>query len=109
MEGVFVPLGFFAMVVAIVYLRQRKLERFLIIEKGLDPAMFETHRPFNTRSLKWGIMLVGLGLGMLIANILARTVYFRVEEAYFSMLFLFGGSSLLIYYFIDRRRKNGIM
>lgn len=105
MEGVFVPLGFFAMVVAIVYLRQQKHERLLLIEKGMDPKSFD--RPLHpTRSLKWGIVLLGLGLGMLIANAMARTVYFKPEEAYFAMLFLFGGASLLLFYFIDFRRKR---
>lgn len=105
MEGVFVPLGFFAMVVAIVYLRQQRRERLLMIEKGMDPKSF--NYPLHpTRSLKWGIMLVGLGLGMLIANALARTDYFKPEEAYFAMLFLFGGASLLLFYFIDHKRKK---
>jgi hypothetical protein len=107
MEGVFVPLGFFAMIVAIIYLRQRKHERHLLIEKGIDANTLETPKS-PMQSLKWGILLVGLGLGMLIANGLARTVYFRPEEAYFSMLFLFGGASLLIYHFLDRKQKKEI-
>lgn len=107
MEGVFVPLGFFAMIVAIVYLRQRRQERFLMIEKGIDAKMLDVPKS-SSHSLKWGILLVGLGLGMLIANALARTVYFRVEEAYFAMLFLFGGISLLLFYFLDRKQKKAI-
>lgn len=104
MEGVFVPLGFFAMIVAIVYLRQRRRERLLLIEKGMDAKSLETPAsPLVT--LKWGIVLVALGLGMLIANALARTVYFRTEEAYFAMLFLFGGTSLLIFHFMARKHK----
>jgi len=105
MEGVFVPLGFFAMIVAIVYLRQRRRERLLLIERGMDAKMLETPT-LPLQSLKWGIVLVGLGIGMLIANALARTVYFRTEEAYFAMLFLFGGASLLIFHFIGRKQKN---
>jgi len=105
MEGSLIPLGFFAMVLAIVYLRQQRRERLLMIEKGMDPKNFETTL-HPTRSLKWGIVLVGLGLGMLIANVLARTEYFKQEEAYFTMLFLFGGASLLLFYFIDYRRRK---
>jgi hypothetical protein len=105
MEGVFVPLGFFAMIVALVYLRQRRRERLLLIEKGMDAKSLETPvSPLVT--LKWGIVLAALGLGMLIANALARTVYFRTEEAYFAMLFLFGGASLLIFHFIARKQKT---
>ncbi len=107
MEGVFVPLGFFAMVVAIVYLRQRKQERLVMMQKGIDARFFETTK-HSMQSLKWGIVLVALGLGMLTAKVLSKTQYFfpRTEEAYFSMLFLFGGVSLLIFHFIDRRRRE---
>jgi hypothetical protein len=107
MEGVFVPLGFFAMVVAIVYLRQRKQERLVMMQKGIDARFFETAK-HSMQSLKWGIVLVALGLGMLTAKVLSKTQYFfpRTEEAYFSMLFLFGGVSLLIFHFIDRRRHD---
>lgn len=105
MSDVFVPLGFFAMIVALVYLRQRNRERLRLIEKGMDAKSFEM--PVSPiRSLKWGIILVGLGVGMLIANALARTVYFSTEEAYFAMLFLFGGAGLLIFHFIAGKQKN---
>ncbi len=106
MEGIFVPLGAFAMVVAIVYLRQRKSERLLMIEKGVDPKIFESPK-LSAVNLKWGILLVGLGIGLMIANALSRTIFFRKEEAYFAMLFLFGGISLLLFHFIDwKKRKN---
>jgi CBS domain containing-hemolysin-like protein len=105
MEGVFVPLGFFATVVAIVYLRQRRRERLLLIEKGMDVKMLESTPASPLYTLKWGIVLVGLGIGMLIANALARTPHFKTEEAYFAMLFLFGGASLLIFHFIGKKQE----
>lgn len=105
MEGVIVPLGVFAMVVALVYLRQRKHERIFMIEKGVDPKIFESQKT-SLQNLKWGILLTGLGIGILIANILSRTPYFRQEEAYFAMLFLFGGISLLLFHYIDWKRKK---
>ncbi len=106
MEGILVPLGAFAMVVAIVYLRQRKAERVLMIERGVDPKIFETRKQ-PMQNLKWGILLVGLGSGLIIANALSHTVYFTKEEAYFAMLFLFGGVSLLVFHYIDwKKRKN---
>jgi hypothetical protein len=107
MEGVFVPLGFFAMIVAIVYLRQRRQERMKMMEKGIDARFFETSKP-SMQSLKWGIVLVALGVGMLTAKFLTATGLFfiRSEEAYFSMLFLFGGASLLIFHYIDLKNRK---
>lgn len=101
MTEVIIPLSVFAMIVAIVYLNVRKRERLALIEKGLNANMFEARRSLNP-ALKWGIILVALGLGLIMARISIQYGGFDREEAYFAMLFLFGGAGLLIYYFIER-------
>jgi hypothetical protein len=102
MTEIFVPLGLFGMVVAIVYLVNRKRERLALIEKGADASIFRENKTDNP-SLKWGILLVMLGIAMILANILVYTGSMEEESAYLSMLFLFGGSGLLIYYFLARK------
>ena len=97
----------FGSIVAMVYLGVRKKERMALMEKGLDASMFQTSKNKNAQSLKYGILLIGIALGILMGKILASTEAFRFEEeaAYFSMIFLFGGLGLVIYHFMAKRMK----
>jgi len=61
----------FAMIFGIVYIRSR--ENMAMIEKGLNPRLKDTSpRPFL--NLKWGLLLMGSGAGLLLAYIVDRTV-----------------------------------
>ena len=104
---ILVPLGFFAMILAIVYLSIRKKERMALIEKGADASAFVTKSTGNN-AMKWGLLLVGLGLGLLVGSWLSQTAAFDGQEevAHFAMLFLFGGIALVISYFIGKRDEE---
>lgn len=102
MEEIFVPLSFFGAVVAIIYLNIRKKERMALLQFGKDASVFRTTRSTNP-SLKYGLLLVFLGVALLIANYMATNGIMQEEPAYFSMLSLGAGLSLLIYYFLDRK------
>jgi hypothetical protein len=106
MEGIFVPISLFAMVLGIVYLVIRKRERLALLEKGVDASVFGQNKHSNA-TLKWGLFLIGVGIGLLIAQALVRADAMDVEAAYFSMIFLFGGIALVISYFLDRKRRMG--
>jgi amino acid transporter len=103
----------FGAIVAIVYLGNRKKERMAMLEKGVDPSIFLNSVKNGSQSLKYGILLIGLGLGILVGKFLTYTEAFRNEKeaAYFSAIFLFGGAALVFFYFMDKRRsgaqKNG--
>jgi len=106
MEGIFVPISFFASIVLIlyVYFTNRNRERLALIEKGADATLFKTSsKPFPT--LKIGMFLVGIGLGILMGNIVAKTTALEQEVAYFSMILLFGGFSLIAFYLIEKSKK----
>ncbi len=94
----------FGSVVMLVYLNIRKKERMSLIEKGADASIF-AQKPESSPSLKWGIFLTGLAIGLLFGNLLEAYTTMRHEVAYFSMIFLFGGLGLIIYYFIEKKRK----
>lgn len=98
----------FGSILAIVYLSIRRKERMAMMEKGVDAAMFVTPHKNTAYSLKYGIMLIGVALGILIGKILATTEAFMYEEeaAYFSMIFLFGGLGLVIYYFLSKKMNR---
>ncbi|MCK5839594.1 MAG: hypothetical protein KAG99_07085 [Bacteroidales bacterium] len=105
--GIIIPISFFALVLGIVYLTIRKKERMVMIEKGVDPSIFVT-KTWEFPSLKWGMFLIGLGVGLIIANLLVNNYIMNEEAAYFSMIFLFGGIALVISYFVGKNlSKNG--
>jgi len=107
MEGILVPLGFFASIVLIlyVYYTNRNKERMALIEKGADASLFKTSsKPFPT--LKIGMFLVGIGLGILFGDILAKLTTLNQEVAMFSMILLFGGMSLIVYYLYENSKKG---
>ena len=99
----------FGSIVAIVYIGTRRKERMAMLEKGVDASVFFSKKTSsNEYSLKYGLLLIGLALGILVGNLLAISVPFAEAEeaAYFSMIFLFGGLALLINYFIARKMFN---
>jgi hypothetical protein len=105
MVEIFIPLAFFASIVLIVYIyyTNRHKERMALIEKGLDAGIFRSSRPVSLLTFKIGFFFIGLGIGILIGNIIAATTTLEEEVAYFSMLFLFGGASLIVYHLMEKK------
>jgi hypothetical protein len=104
MEGILVSLGFFAMVYGIVRLGIRKKERLMLIQAGLDPATFDKSEKTSLSTVKLGMLLVAVGLGILIANIIVRFGVMDRDATVFSLVFLFGGISLLVSYFLEKKQ-----
>jgi hypothetical protein len=108
MEAEFlVPMSMFAMIYGIVYIVVRKKERLALIEKGIDASIFKVKRRVSA-DLKWGMLFVGIGLGILLGKILAAYSVLGEEASMFSMICLLGGFSLMIYHFVERNleKKN---
>lgn len=105
MEGIIIPMSFFAFILGLVYLQSRKKERMAMIERGMDVSSLENKKPTKVSyaSLKYGMLLVGVGFGLLIANVMVNNRIMEEEVAYFSLTFLFGGIALVANYFISRR------
>ena len=100
-----IPVAFFAMIYGIVYLFVRKKERLALIQKGADATIFETNKN-QPSSLKWGLLLVGIGIGILLGKVL--TVYTTLDEepAFFSMICRFGGLGLIINHLLSRKYEQ---
>jgi hypothetical protein len=97
-----IPMSFFAMIFGIVYILVRKKERMLLIQRGADASVFENKRN-KTSNLKWGLLFLGIGTGILLGRIFAAYTCLGEEASYFSLICLFGGLSLVIYHFITWR------
>ncbi|HZH70967.1 MAG TPA: DUF6249 domain-containing protein [Mariniphaga sp.] len=102
MEGIFVPIGFFLALFAILYVywTTRSKERLALIDKGADATIFKS-RPSKYALLKWGIFLIGAAVGVITGYALSTVI--NEVVAFFSMIFLFGGIGLIVAYFITRK------
>jgi hypothetical protein len=105
--GILIPISAFAMVLGIVYLSYRKKERMALIQSGRDSSIFGQDRQCYS-TLKWGLLLFGVGLGLLLAEALARYDILSPEVAYFSMAFIFGGAALIIDFLIEKFRNQDL-
>lgn len=98
-----ITLGAFIMV---VYLRKYKnIERMAMIDKGLSPDLFREAETAAGGPLRWGLLLIGSGLGLLMGYWLDYS-FDMAEVAYFSMLLIFGGAGLAIAYVIESKRNK---
>jgi hypothetical protein len=101
--AILVPLGFFAMIFGIVYLHKR--ERMAMIERGMDPRRYKSQSaPYQ--NLKWGLLLIGAGLGLFLAFVFDRTVYEQSDDneaIYFGLIAIFGGLGLFMSYRIEKK------
>lgn len=107
LEDILVPLIVFSTGFGIVYLflTTRNKERMALIEKGADAKMFNTGKKLNWKNfaLSVGMLAVGIGLGTILAAVLESTTKIDKEVIYPSMIFLFAGISLILYFFLARK------
>ncbi len=114
METLIAFIALFATVFGIMYLHYttRNKERMALIEKGADASLFNTGKEgkpsysWGKVTLKIGMLLMGIGLGIIAGAICESAGLFPEEETgYFSMIFLFGGLALVLFYLLDRKNK----
>jgi hypothetical protein len=110
---ILMSLGICAMVFGIRYMQNR--ENMAMIEKGLDPKIKPLKpRPAPFRNLKWGLLLVGAGIGLFIAYLLDNTALYRVGHdsfganganvaIYFALIAIGGGLGLISSYRIEKK------
>jgi hypothetical protein len=99
---ILVPLGGMAMIFGIVYLYKK--ENLAMIEKGMNP---KTYRPAPYTALKYGLLFVGSGLGLLLAYLIdMASAAVDGEEnptIYFALIAIFGGLGLVLSYRIEKK------
>lgn len=107
LTAVLVLLVIFGTIYGIIHLFVRKKERMVLIEKGVDASKLNYFKKQTTAaSLKYGLLLIGIAIGLFLGNVLSCTTELQQEVAYFSMVFIFGGLALVIFHFIDKKNKN---
>jgi hypothetical protein len=103
-----------AMIFGIRYINNK--ENMAMIEKGLDPKIKQERRPAPFRNLKWGLLLVGSGLGLFLAYFLDNFVLYNIKHSnnefndganapiYFALIAIGGGIGLILSYKIERKQ-----
>ena len=102
----------------------RSKENLSMIEKGLDPKIKYPNpirpRPAPFISLKWGLLLVGAGLGLFLAYLLDNTILYHVGHyinryeneyqmnganvsLYFAFIAAGGGAGLIASYRVEKK------
>jgi len=110
MEVVIVVITLFICTTALVFgLRyMTNKERMGMIERGIDPGLQKARvaAPTPFLSLKFGLLMVGLGLGLIVAIFIVQNMSVSQEAAsavFFGFIFLFGGLGLVISYAIEKK------
>lgn len=100
-----VSLAAIAAIFGILYvvLLTRHRERMALLERGLSPAEFSNKKGVLSATLRYGLLGVGVAVGILLGNSAASHLDVPRQGAFIAMMFLFGGISLIASFFIDRK------
>ena len=114
-----IMLSLIALIFGIFYIRNR--ENMALIERGINPRNSQKAslpKPFT--SLKYGLLFLGCGLGLLLAFFIdfnlnhtreiggGKTYHEDFPQIYFGLIAVGGGLGLVISYFVERRYFNRI-
>lgn len=107
-EEILVPLSLFASIFGIVYisLMTRNKERMALIEKGANAELFNKPLKTGQWALKIGIMAIGVGIGIVVANLFVLAGLLEEEVAFPSMIFIFAGAGLVTSYYMTGGNKK---
>lgn len=104
---VLIPISAFIGIFGVVYvfLTTRNKERMAMIEKGASAELFNKTSK-GLIALKFGMLLTGVALGMLIGHVLHKYAGLDDDVAMPSMIFLFGGLALIAYYLVVKKTNR---
>ena len=112
METLIAFIALFATVFGIMYVHYttRNKERMALIEKGADASLFNTGKEGQKSTISWskitlkiGMLFMGIALGIVVGAILSYAGVLYEGANYPSMIFFFGGLSLVLYYVFEKK------
>ncbi len=104
---VFVLAIIFGFTYAVIYLLVRKRERMALLEKGVDASYFlNPAKNQSFTALKFGLLFIGLAIGIFAGGLLNHLTPMNQEESYFSMIFLFGGIGLVVNHYMEKAERT---
>lgn len=103
--AILVPLGGMVTVAFIVYILRKaeKQERIALIESGKDAGIFQEGKGMRMlNNLKNGMVFIGIGVGLLVANLLSNANIIDSPFAYFAMTPICAGIALVLFYSLKK-------
>ena len=106
--GIITTLGFFiAVVFTVKYVTAaRNKEKMALIEKGVDITQIYQKKDFRNSTLKSGMFLVGIAIGLFFGYFLTEISSINEVVSYFTMILLFGGASLIIFHWYNNKQPD---
>lgn len=109
--SVFIPIVMFISIAwtlnTIVSRRALHRERMLAIEKGADvKGLNDLRQEGKDQSLKYGLLLIGVSLGIITGLVLNQFLQVEEEIPYFIGVTLFSGLGLIIYHVLKKDNKE---
>ena len=103
-----VSIAVIAAIFTIVYviLMTRYRERMALMEKGLSPKEFNNRQAALSATLRFGLLMIGLSIGIMLGNFVAEHFNVPRNGAFIAMMFLFGGIGLVFSYILEKRQTN---
>lgn len=97
-----------AAIFGIIYIHYltRHREKMAILDRGMDISEFFNKKNGKWLALKYGLLSIGISIGILMGNILFTKYGFGNIVSYLSMTFLFGGISLIANFLIEKKYKK---
>ncbi|MBO6880290.1 MULTISPECIES: DUF6249 domain-containing protein [Winogradskyella] len=101
-EEILIPISLFAAIFGMVYLyfSTRNKERLALIEKGADASIFNIGKrsgsAWKVVVINIAFLLMGIGLGLFLANLLESTTNLDDNVIYPAMTFLMAGVGLYV-------------
>jgi len=94
-----IGISFFVVYIIFKIAQLKSKERLAMIEKGMAPSQADaTPKKRNDNSLKNGLLMVGIAVGLMAGYILDEILDIATFPAYASMILIFGGGMLLYYH-----------
>ncbi len=96
--------------IMIIFLRYfQNVERMSMIEKGMNPLdnqLLRRNRISPDNTLRFGLLLVGAGLGLLIGAIIQPYLHSDSDSIQLALIMIFGGAGLLLSYTIQLKNDK---
>ncbi len=105
-SDIFISISAFGAMFGIVYIAvtAKNRERLAMIDKGMNPFENKKVRSNTYTLLKWGLLIIGLGFGVVMGSILDIQTVLSAVAAYFGSILFFGGVGLLLAHLISKKK-----
>ena len=102
--------GGLASFVAVIYLlvNSRHKVRMALIQHGKEASIFKENKS-GASGLKYGLLMLGIGLGIFMGMIIESLFQTDSPVPHFSMMLIMGGAGLIVYYLITKKRGDDLV